>query len=41
MLENEILMIIATFLISTAIMIPIGFILRKKIAESKIESAEN
>ena len=41
MLENEILIIIATFLISTAIMIPIGFILRKKIAESKIESAEN
>ena len=41
MTGNEILMIIATFLISTAIMIPIGFILRKKIAESKIESAEN
>ena len=38
---NEILMIVATFLISTAIMIPVGFILRKKIAESKIESAEN
>ena len=41
MTGNEILMIIATFLISTAIMIPIGYILRKKIAESKIESAEN
>ena len=41
MSQNEIILIVATFLISTAIMIPIGFILRKKIAESKIESAEN
>ncbi len=41
MSQNEILIIIATFLFSSAIMIPVGFILRKKIAESKIESAEN
>ena len=41
MSQNEILMIIATFLISAAIMIPVGYILRKKIAESKIQSAEN
>ncbi len=33
--------IIATFLISAVIFIPIGVFLRKKIAESKIESAEN
>ena len=41
MSQNEILIIIATFLFSSAIMIPVGFMLRKKIAESKIESAEN
>jgi ribonuclease Y len=41
MSQNEILMIVVTFLISTAIMIPLGFLLRKKIAESKIQSAEN
>jgi ribonuclease Y len=41
MSQQEILILVVTFLISTAIMIPIGFILRKKIAESKIESAEN
>ena len=41
MSQNEIILIVATFLISTAIMIPVGFFIRKKIAESKIESAEN
>ncbi len=39
--ENQILLIVATFLISVAIGIPIGIFFRKKIAESKIESAEN
>ena len=37
---NEVIIIIVTFLISTAIMIPVGMLIRKKIAESKIESAE-
>ena len=41
MSQNELLIIVATFLISAAIMIPVGYILRKKIAESKIQSAEN
>ena len=39
--ENQILIIVATFLISVAIGIPVGIFFRKKIAESKIESAEN
>ena len=39
--ENQILLIVATFLISVAIGIPVGIFFRKKIAESKIESAEN
>ncbi len=34
------LIIIATFLISAVIFIPIGVFIRKKIAESKIQSAE-
>ncbi len=38
---NEILIIVATFLISAVICIPVGMVIRKKIAESKIESAEN
>ena len=38
---NDIIIIIATFLISAVIFIPVGIIIRKKIAESKIESAEN
>ena len=38
---QTILIIVATFLISAAICIPIGILLRKKIAESKIQSAEN
>lgn len=37
---KEIIIVIATFLISTAIMLPLGMIIRKKIAESKIQSAE-
>ncbi len=41
MSQEQILMMLATFLISAAIMIPIGYFLRKKIAESKIQSAEN
>ncbi len=41
MSQEQILIIVATFLISAAIMIPIGYFLRKKIAESKIQSAEN
>ena len=36
----EILIIVTTFLISTAIALPLGVLFRKKIAESKIESAE-
>ena len=35
------LIIVATILISAAIFIPIGVAIRKKIAESKIQSAEN
>ena len=35
------LIIVATILISAVIFIPIGVIIRKKIAESKIQSAEN
>ena len=38
---NEILIIVATFLVSFAIGIVSGVAFRKKIAESKIESAEN
>ena len=38
---NDILIVVITFLISAAIMIPVGMILRKKIAESKIQGAEN
>ena len=38
---NYTIIIIATFLISAVIFIPVGIIIRKKIAESKIESAEN
>lgn len=41
MSQNEIIMIVATFLISTAIMIPVGIFIRKKVAESKIAGAEN
>ena len=37
---QTILTIVATFLISAVIFIPIGVLLRKKIAESKIQSAE-
>ena len=37
----EILIIIATVLISGAVFIPIGIVIRKKSAESKISSAEN
>lgn len=37
----DIIIIIATVLISGAIFIPIGMTIRKKIAESKIQSAEN
>lgn len=38
---QTILIIVATALISSAIFIPIGVYMRKKIAESKIQSAEN
>ena len=38
---QEILTLVVTFLISSAIMVPVGYFLRRKIAESKIESAEN
>lgn len=37
---QTILIIVATFLISAVIFIPVGVLLRKKIAESKIQSAE-
>ena len=37
----EILIIIATVLISGAVFIPVGVVIRKKAAESKISSAEN
>lgn len=36
-----VLIIVATFLISAVIFIPIGVLFRKKVAESKIQSAEN
>ncbi len=38
---QTILIIVATVLISAVIFIPIGSIIRKKVAESKIQSAEN
>ena len=38
---NEVLIVIITLLISAAIFIPIGIAIRKRIAESKIKSAEN
>ena len=38
---NEIIIAIITFLISAAIFIPLGIIIRKKSAESKIKGAEN
>ena len=38
---NEITIAIITFLISAAIFIPVGIIIRKKLAESKIKSAES
>ncbi len=38
---NDILIVVITFLISAAILIPIGMVLRKRIAESKIQGAEN
>ena len=41
MTGNEVLIIVATFLISFAIGIVGGVAFRKKIAESKIQSAEN
>ena len=37
---QEVLIVVATFLISAVIFIPVGIRLRKKIAESKIQSAE-
>ena len=37
---NEILIIVATFLISAVICIPVGIMIRKRITESKIGSAE-
>lgn len=40
-MENNIIMIIATVLISGIIFIPAGILIRKKIAESKIAGAEN
>ena len=39
-MQNIILSVVATFLISAAIFIPVGVKIRKKIAESKIQSAE-
>ncbi len=38
---NEVLIVIITLLISAAIFIPLGITIRKRIAESKIKSAEN
>lgn len=38
---SEPLIIVITFLISAAASVPVGMVLRKKTAESKIESAEN
>ena len=40
-MDNNILTIIATILISGIIFIPLGVLIRKKIAESKIDGAEN
>ena len=40
-MESNIIIIIATILISGIIFIPIGIMIRKKIAESKIQGAEN
>ena len=37
---NTTLIIVATLLISAVIFIPIGMLVRKKTAESKIQSAE-
>ena len=39
-MQNVILIVVATILISAIIFIPIGVKIRKKIAESKIQSAE-
>ena len=39
-MENSIVAIIVTLLISGIVFIPIGMIIRKKIAESKISGAE-
>ena len=36
-----VLIIVATFLISAVIFIPVGVYIRKRIAESKIQSAES
>ena len=38
---DNILIIVITFLISAVIFIPVGIVIRKKIAESKIQSAES
>lgn len=38
---NDVLIVIITLLISAAIFIPLGITIRKRIAESKIKSAEN
>ena len=38
---QTILIIVATLLISAVIFIPLGSIIRKKVAESKIQSAES
>ena len=38
---QTVLIVIATFLVSAVICIPIGVLIRKRIAESKIQSAEN
>ena len=38
---GEVLIVIITLLISAAIFIPVGITIRKRIAESKIQSAEN
>ena len=37
---QTVLIIVATLLVSAAIFIPVGVAIRKKIAESKIQSAE-
>ena len=38
---QTVLIIVATILVSAAIFIPVGVAIRKKIAESKIQSAES